>query len=495
MTPGTSSRDASALQPLHHTPRTQTRPTDGPLVAAAAPFYAGGPLWPWQRRIVDVARERDEHGQLCYDEVIVIVGRRAGKTRITHGIPTTLALTANRAVKAAATAQNQTGAAKRLRETWAAFSTVATPSQAATSRLLTGVNHAAIEWRYRRREGRRWVPSPATLARLAVFPPTSDSVRGDDYEMLSFDECLTFTKAEGEALQSAASPTTADHHGSAQMWFISNEGEDAGWLDVLRRRGRDAVQSGRRHGTCFVEYAMTGQDDPTDPAVWWRVHPAMGHRLTESAMRAQLDRLGTDTFAREFLDYRPPTPAHLDPLPAAAWRDCQHHDRPTMPARVVLAVDAPADGSSASIVAAWVTPDGPWVELVDRRPGVTWAADELAAARGRGHTVVADLASPARDLVRTLQHRNVRLTEISTGDYTAACVELSRLVRERALRVLNDPDLDTAAAAAVPRRYGDRFAWDRRAAGADLSPLTAATMALWHARRAPTGPGLVGVSA
>src|SRR4029079_12772614 len=75
-------------RPRFTTARTPERPTDGGLVAAASRLYAGGPLMAWQRHCADIAGERDpDTGLLVYDTVTLIVGRRAGKTRITHGVP------------------------------------------------------------------------------------------------------------------------------------------------------------------------------------------------------------------------------------------------------------------------------------------------------------------------------------------------------------------------------------------------------------------------
>ena len=79
--------------PRWATKRDPSRPTDGGLVAAASLLYAGGPLMGWQREVADVALERDpETGRYVYDSITLIVGRRAGKTRLTHGVPLTRGL-------------------------------------------------------------------------------------------------------------------------------------------------------------------------------------------------------------------------------------------------------------------------------------------------------------------------------------------------------------------------------------------------------------------
>lgn len=296
-------------------------------MARAAPLFAGrGGLFPWQRELVDVARERDPHtGLLCYDTVIVIVGRRAGKSVVTQGVPLSVGLSQRLWTHpmtgdplpylAAATAQNMTAATRRLRATWETLQAGLPVGARESARMLTGVNHAQIELRWRRRAGSRWEPDPGRVA-LQVFPPTPHAVRGDKYWFLHIDEALSLSLDDGMDLLSAASPTLREFHGHAQLWIITNEAladdpaKAGGFLAAQKQRGRDAVKSGRREGVCYVEYSMDPEhDDPADPAVWHRVHPGLGFSLTEAALVAERDLLGGDRFAAEYLDFvAPPGP-------------------------------------------------------------------------------------------------------------------------------------------------------------------------------------------
>src|SRR5438552_2819543 len=66
--------------PRYATPRTQSRPTLGRRVADVAEKL-GKPFMPWQRALMDVALELDEHtGLLAYSEVNLVVMRQNGKT-------------------------------------------------------------------------------------------------------------------------------------------------------------------------------------------------------------------------------------------------------------------------------------------------------------------------------------------------------------------------------------------------------------------------------
>ena len=57
------------------------RPTDGPVIAEATRRLWRRELFAWQRHVLDVAHERDPRtGQHVYDTVVLVVGRRAGKS-------------------------------------------------------------------------------------------------------------------------------------------------------------------------------------------------------------------------------------------------------------------------------------------------------------------------------------------------------------------------------------------------------------------------------
>lgn len=429
-------------------------------------------MWPWQQQLVDVARERDPaSGMLAYDTVVVVVGRRGGKSRITHGIPTAEALSSRSTYLAASTAQNMTGATKRLRETWAVFRSSA-PELASTSRMLTGVNHASIEWRYRRRTAGGWEPDP-TVAALRVFPPTADAVRGDAYRFVSIDEALTLTMNDGQALLEAAGPTLAEHHGNAQLWILSNEGKDpGGWLRDLKRRGRAAAAAGVNRGMCYVEYAMTADDDPADPAVWRRVHPSIGHNLTEAALHAELDRLGVESFAREYLNYA----TDDDPdeaIPLHAWDGCTPGRRRGTP--VVAAFDVTLDRLRCSLVG--VT-DERHVSLIDTGPladlpdMIREHADGLPVVALPGQTAVAEQLRRDDIVVRLLSGR----------EYRTACQMLHDDVVARRVHHHHQPQLRAAWERAGRAWHGDTWVLSARRSDGDITAAAAASAAWWTAR-------------
>ena len=491
--------------PLYATNRTHSRPTDGALTAAASRLFAGGPLLPWQQYVADVAGERDpDTGLLVYDTVTLVIGRRAGKTRLTHGVPMSRALMGPLTVRrptgaeiripflAASTAQNSTQAIKRLRETWDVFRETTGPEIASTCRMLSGVNNAALELNYRRRNKGRWESNP-WASRLSVFPPTPHGVRGDRYLFLSIDEALTLTLDDGADIMEAARPTLSEFAGHAQLWIVSNEGkESAGFLNERKRLGRAGVEDGRNTGNAYFEWAMTKDDDPTDPAVWHRVHPALGLTLTEAALQRDLEEFGIDAFAREYLNYTPER-EELGPLLAGLWDRLSEPLPATLPPRRSFAFEVSYDRSSAVILAAWVTDAGVSVSVVDSRPGTGWLPAAVTALAGHERTgsVVYDALGPAADIGRLLEHKRVQRVEaVGSGDPRAACGAFIDLVRESRLHHDGDPELAAAATGAITRPVGDLIYWDRRRSPVDIAPIVAATLAV-HAAQRPPAEGFI----
>jgi hypothetical protein len=291
----------------------------------------------------------------------------------------------------------------------------------------------------------------------------------------------------------AARPTLSEFAGHAQLWIVSNEGkESAGFLNARKALGRAGVAEGRTSGNAYFEWAMTDEDDPTDPAVWHRVHPALGITLTEAALRRDLEEFGPEAFAREYLNWTPEREETGPPL-SGLWDALAEPVPAELPPRRSYAFEVSYDRTSAVILAAWPTDTGVSVAVVDQRPGTGWlpyAITELAA-HDRTDSIVFDALGPAADVGRLLVHKSTpRLEAVGAGDPRAACGAFIDAVREKRLRHDGDPELAAAAAGAITRPVGDLIYWDRRRSPVDVSPIVAATLAAFAAAR-PAAEGFV----
>jgi phage terminase large subunit-like protein len=150
---------------------------------------------------------------------------------------------------------------------------------------------------------------------------------------------------------------------------------------------------------------------------------------------------------------------------------------------VVFAVDSDPSRARTTIAAAGARADGlPLVEVVEGRAGVEWAAPRLIELCGR-HDVAAlvvDKRSASASLIAALEDAKLRVVAADSTSYTKACGQFFDAVTETGrLRHLDQPELMSALQAASVRPLGDAWAWDRKKPAADITPLTAATLALW----------------
>jgi hypothetical protein len=308
------------------------------------------------------------------------------------------------------------------------------------------------------------------------------------------DECWAFDILRGQAVDQAVIPTQATRP-NAQVWKVSTAGDAAAlwWLGTVEA-GRAAVAGGRTDGVAYFEWSCPDDMDPTDPASWPLYHPAYGRTIGESSMRAALEMLGPDEFARAYGNRWVSMVSRVIPL--TAWRDAADPDSPIPEVgRVALGFDVALDRADAAVVAAWRDPDGvARIEVAAYDVGVGWLADRASELVDRWQPVGFgyDAAGPALDVADVLKRRGVAVEGYGAKDYAAACAGLLDGVTSTppTVRVRPHPALDVAAGGAARRSVADAWAWGRRQSGTSIAALTAATVALWAFDHAPadTGP-------
>jgi hypothetical protein len=68
---------------------------------------------------------------------------------------------------------------------------------------------------------------------------------------------------------------------------------------------------------------------------------------------------------------------------------------------------------------------------------------------------------------------------VKVSDHALACALLAQTVADRKLRHLGDDGLRAALKGAARKPHGEGWLWSRRHSAVDISPLVAATLALW----------------
>ena len=461
MTPLTRSSSRSSAPARFATERSPLLPSYGDAVARVAEAL-GTPLLPWQRQVNDVISEVNEDGTgWKYPVAVVTVPRQAGKTTWLG------ALFQHRAMQFPRSRHwytAQTGMAGRdafleWQERWSA-----TFGDRAYIRFSQGAE--TMEWR----------PNGSMLR---VFAPIPRSLHGRQGDTIALDECWWFTPDAGEALLQAAVPTQATRPWR-QLLLVSTAGaDDSVWWRGWIEKGRKAVGDPSAK-LAYFEWAAEDGADLTDPAVWPTYHPAHGSLISDDAMHAALEQLGTEGFARAFGNRWPPAEISW----RAGWPLCLSlDDLMDENATVTFAVDATPDHRSASIVASGLTRLGRVaVEVIDHRPGVDWIVPRLADL-GKRHRaeVVIQRTGPLGYLIPEAKKAGVRVIPATSEQYGDAVARFKTLVTEGRLAHVGDTRLGAAVDAAVTMRRGDRDIWARRDVTADICPLVAATFAVWVA--------------
>lgn len=181
------------------------------------------------------------------------------------------------------------------------------------------------------------------------------------------------------------------------------------------------------------------------------------------------------------------------------------------PARIAISVDVTPDQSAATIAIAGLLDetaevkdaktgkiskvrlcaveignDGTWD---DHRAGVEWVLPRLRELKSRQRVaaLVIDPVGPGAELISACENDAnlaVVLQTCTLRDVTQAHAQFLRAIEDRTICHSDQPDMRKAVAAAVQRDVGDgQHAWARKDTEQDISPLCAATMAVWAARK------------
>jgi predicted ATPase len=154
--------------------------------------------------------------------------------------------------------------------------------------------------------------------------------------------------------------------------------------------------------------------------------------------------------------------------------------RPIPP--VCLSVDATMDRSSAAIgVAAFTDEAGelPVVDVAEHGAGIAWTVDAVVKLSQRWENVgvVIDPGGPAATLISRLQEFGIAVHETTTRQVAQACGLFYDAIGNGALRHRGSEPLTQSVQGATKRSLSQSWAFDRRKAISDPSPLMAAVLA------------------
>ncbi|MEU5848948.1 terminase large subunit domain-containing protein [Saccharopolyspora shandongensis] len=473
--------------PLYGTPRNPDRKTYGGKVAQIARAF-GTPLMPWQRYVADVALEVDPAtGRLAYRDVVLMVPRQSGKTTL---LLSKMVWRANAWPRQNIlyAAQNRLSARKKWEEEHVAAIEVAKPFRGRfTVRKTNG--DEAIRWRNGSRHG--------------ITSNTETAGHGETLDDGTIDEAFAHEDGRMEQAFSPAMITRSQ----PQQWLVSTAGTGKSvFLNGKRTMGRELIEAGQPSTLAFFDWTVPLDEhgkltmDPGDPATWWSCMPALRHTVTEEAVRSEFTKMDRAEFCRAYLNVTRLDIVEDDPnVPTEQW-PALADARSQVGTEIAFALDITPDRQWSSIAVCGPRSDGRLhVEVIDHRPGTDWLVARARELVER-HQPVAfglDIAGPAGSLLVELEKAGLRrpadpaqpergqLAIPTTREVAAACGAFTDAARQDTLRHRDQAQLNSAIAGARTRPIGDGYAWGRKHSSTDISPLVAATVAMWaHATRA-----------
>lgn len=250
---------------------------------------------------------------------------------------------------------------------------------------------------------------------------------------------------------------------------------------------RKAALDGESEGALYAEFsAVPGAPVQVNEPGFWdgmaEANPSFPLRTTRRAVKRLRKLLTDDDFRREAQGIWD-SDGRVSLFEGTAWADGKRDTRPDDLTVDALALAVSIDLAHSSIVAGSEDEDGGvWVKPLHHGPGTKGVVDRCVELQARFDVdVVVDGRGPGAVLIPHLEKAGVRLHIASTGDVLDAFANLETRVSEGQFFHVDAPELDEAAAGAVRRPVGDRFALGRKKSEADISPLEAASLAAWRA--------------
>ncbi|MEU1736473.1 hypothetical protein [Streptosporangium sp. NPDC020145] len=449
---------------------------------------------PWQRWLLIHALELRPDGRFRFRTVLVLVARQNGKTTIVE-VKNLWKMFVLSVPLVVGTAQDLDTA----EESWdkAVEIVEGTPELAAE---LLAVDRTNGKKSLRLANGSRWKIKAASRR-------GGRGLSGDDVNLDELREHQTWDAWGAVTKTTMARP-------NPQVWAYSNAGDDKSIvLNELLTTGRLVAADPALDPTMgLFEWSAPDEVKCTcgrpgnkhtatcrlrDRAAWAQANPSLGYTISEEAIASALATDPEAIFRTEVLCQRVES---LIPewavIPQDPWTSiADPASRLVDP--VAFALDATPDRSMGAIGVVGRRADGlDHAEVVDHRPGTGWMVARMLelVERWRPCAVVVDGAGPAGSLIAPLEAAGVEVVKPSAREYAQACVSLYDAVVPPAnatedwrstLRHLDQAPLNAALAGATKRDLADLWAWARRGASVDISPLVGITLARWgHATRA-----------
>jgi hypothetical protein len=325
--------------------------------------------------------------------------------------------------------------------------------------------------------------------RIRFKTRTKDGGRGLTGDLVVLDEAMRIPNESHAAMF----PLVAARPHPQVLYGGSSVDQQTMEHGVVFSRVRAAGMRGEP-GVLYLEWSAPLEIDKLTPEAlldrrnWLTANPGLGIRITEDYVGKEFTALGPRKFAVERLgvgDWPNPDEDAFRVIDLAQWdnlADAVSFIPESEP--VVFALDAQPGGVSAAIAGAGLREDGqPHLGVIQHDRGTAWVVPRMLDLN-RKHkpvAIVGDPRGPAGDVVSDLERAlGKEITRANLSDQATGFAMFTRRVQQGTLRHLGQPDLRAAIDGADKRDIGDgACAWSRKNSTVDISPLVAATLALW----------------
>jgi hypothetical protein len=330
--------------------------------------------------------------------------------------------------------------------------------------------------------------------RIKFKTRTGGGGRGLTGDFVALDEAMIIPIATTAALVPTMSARSIT--GNPQLWYtgssVDQQKHEHG-LVLSRVRARGLNSDDR---VVYAEWSAEGDDPGTVPTEIFdnpesaaQANPGLGIRISlEHIANEHAGALGRREYAVERLgigDWPDPSEFASRMISTEAWAVLADRDSRISGPRV-FALDVDPDQTWATIAAAGARDDGQFhVGVVAHRRDIDWVVPLLTdlLERYSSSQLFVDARAESSALIPDLTAAGIRAERINAGEYAQACGGFFQVVTEGRLHYMPpQPELDDAVAGAHTTPLLDAWKWDRKTSTAVITPLVAATIALWGAR-------------
>ncbi|USC17030.1 hypothetical protein [Rhodococcus sp. 11-3] len=342
--------------------------------------------------------------------------------------------------------------------------------------------------------------------RLRFKARTKGGGRGFTADCIILDEAMVLGTDQVKAML-----PTVSARPNPQVWYAGSAGDkNSTQFGRVRHRAIKGGDPRLLYGewsinphTVMCDPTCDEHDDLDDPNGWAKANPALGRRISLEHIAAERRSMDDAAFGMERLGVGdwPTEDGSWGVISEDSWR-VRESDVSEVVGRPVIAIHTASDRSFSAIFVCGLNADGDYhIELTqnadgeyDYRPGLGWALHRaiMIARRVRPIAIVVNKSTQAgvlfEDLEREIKAANMdRETQVISPlqrEYAQGCADFfTGIVPKKGEKAnvvhMGQEPLDKAVASTGIKESTDLWMWDDSDTTIDITPLRAATLALW----------------